>query len=133
MLLEMIGRSGSLQSEQKLLRVQSGSHIGPFYSPDGIADQMAFFDYWLKGIDNGIMNKPPVKIAIKTGDAAWLLLGPTRMPGRFPRRSTPEYYFDAVPLEDDFTVDGSMPVYTTPAERRRGDKQDRSGHVCSAD
>jgi predicted acyl esterase len=98
------------KSKNKLLRIQSGSHIGPFYSADGVADQMAFFDYWLKGIENGIMSKPPVKIAIKTGDArgvywsyadAWPL----------PQTRYTKFYLDARPEENGFRVDGTMPVY----------------------
>ena len=30
-------------------------------------DQLRFFDYWLKGIDTGIMDEPPVKLEIRTG------------------------------------------------------------------
>ena len=50
-----------------------GSHVHPFYTEDGRRDQIRFFDYWLKGIDNGVMDEPPVKLAIrKGGDAfAW--------------------------------------------------------------
>ncbi len=31
------------------------------------SDQLRFFDYWLKGIDNGVMDEPPVKLAIRKG------------------------------------------------------------------
>jgi predicted acyl esterase len=51
----------------KKLRMQNGSHVHPFYTADGRADQMRFFDYWLKGIDNGVMQEPPVKLAIRHG------------------------------------------------------------------
>jgi len=54
-------------SKNKKLRIQNGSHVHPFYTADGRKDQMRFFDYWLKGIDNGIMNEPPVKLAIRYG------------------------------------------------------------------
>jgi len=36
----------------------------PFYTEDGRRDQLRFLDYWLKGIDNGVMREPPVKLAI---------------------------------------------------------------------
>ena len=57
----------------KKLRIHLGSHVHPFYTEDGRRDQIRFFDYWLKGIDNGVMDEPPVKLAIrKGGDAfAW--------------------------------------------------------------
>jgi predicted acyl esterase len=54
-------------SKNKKLRMQNGSHVHPFYTADGRKDQMRFFDYWLKGIDNGIMEEPPVKLAIRHG------------------------------------------------------------------
>src|SRR5262249_59612953 len=43
----------------------------PFYSEDGRRDQLQFFDYWLKDIDNGVMQEPPVKLAIRTGHGAY--------------------------------------------------------------
>ncbi len=51
----------------KKLRIHSGSHVHPFYTEDGRRDQIRFFDYWLKGIDNGVMDEPPVKLAIRKG------------------------------------------------------------------
>ena len=51
----------------KKLRIHSGSHVHPFYTEDGRHDQIRFFDYWLKGIDNGVMDEPPVKLAIRKG------------------------------------------------------------------
>ena len=57
----------------KKLRIHLGSHVHPFYTEDGRRDQIRFFDYWLKGIANGVMDEPPIKLAIrKGGDAfAW--------------------------------------------------------------
>lgn len=54
-------------SKQKRLRVHTGTHIHPFYSEEGRMDQLRFMDYWLKGIDTGIMDEPPVKLEIRTG------------------------------------------------------------------
>ena len=51
----------------KKLRIHAGTHVHPFYSEDGRRDQLRFFDCWLKGIDNGVMDEPPVKLAIRTG------------------------------------------------------------------
>src|SRR5215468_9776205 len=51
----------------KKLRIQAGTHVHPFYTEDGRCDQLRFFDYWLKGIDNGVMEEPPVKLAIRRG------------------------------------------------------------------
>ena len=54
-------------SKHKKLRMHNGSHVHPFYTEEGKRDQLRFFDYWLKGIDNGIMDEPPVKLAIRKG------------------------------------------------------------------
>ncbi|MGA2568550.1 MAG: CocE/NonD family hydrolase [Pseudolabrys sp.] len=54
-------------SKHKKLRMQAGTHVHPFYTEEGRADQLRFFDYWLKGIDNGVMHEPPVKLAIRKG------------------------------------------------------------------
>ena len=54
-------------SRYKKLRIQTGSHVHPFYTEEGRQDQKRFFDYWLKGIEKGIMDEPPVKLAIRHG------------------------------------------------------------------
>ena len=58
-------------SKHKKLRIHCGTHYHPFYSEDGRRDQLRFFDHWLKGIDNGVMEEPPVKLAIRTGGGAY--------------------------------------------------------------
>lgn len=54
-------------SPHKKLRIHNGSHVHPFYTEEGKRDQLRFFDHWLKGIDNGVMDEPPVKLAIRKG------------------------------------------------------------------
>jgi predicted acyl esterase len=54
-------------SKHKKLRIHTGSHVHPFYTEEGRQDQLRFLDYWLKGIDNGVMDEPPVKLAIRKG------------------------------------------------------------------
>ena len=54
-------------SKEKKLRIHSGTHYHPFHSEEGRIDQLRWFDYWLKGIDTGIMDEPPVKLEIRTG------------------------------------------------------------------
>src|SRR3989442_13273334 len=54
-------------SRHKKLRIQAGTHVHPFYTEEGRRDQLRFFDYWLKGVDNGVMDEPPVKLAIRKG------------------------------------------------------------------
>jgi putative CocE/NonD family hydrolase len=55
------------KNPNKKLRIQNGSHVHPFYTADGRRDQIRFLDYWLKGKQNGIMDEPPVKLAIRHG------------------------------------------------------------------
>jgi putative CocE/NonD family hydrolase len=54
-------------SKNKKMRVHSGTHFHPFHSEEGRLDQLRFFDQWLKGMDTGIMDEPPVKLMIRTG------------------------------------------------------------------
>src|SRR5690348_9722618 len=54
-------------SRHKKLRIHAGTHVHPFYTEEGRRDQLRFFDYWLKGVDNGVMDEPPVKLAIRKG------------------------------------------------------------------
>jgi len=59
------------RTPHKKLRIHLGSHVHPFYTDDGREDQIRFFDHWLKGIDNGVMDEPPVKLAIRKGGDAF--------------------------------------------------------------
>ncbi len=55
------------RTPHKKLRIQAGTHYHPFYAEEARQDQLRFFDYWLKGIDTGVMEEPPVKLLIRTG------------------------------------------------------------------
>ena len=82
-------------SKHKKLRVHTGSHVHPFYTEEGRADQLRFLDYWLKGVDNGVMNEPPVKLAIRKGhdEIEW------RNENEWPlaRTQWTKFYFDLAP------------------------------------
>jgi len=54
-------------SKHKKLRIHTGSHVHPFYTEEGRRDQLRFLDHFLKGIDNGVMDEPPVRLAIRKG------------------------------------------------------------------
>ena len=54
-------------SKHKKLRIHTGTHYHAFYTEEGRMDQLRWFDYWLKGIETGIMIEPPVKLMIRTG------------------------------------------------------------------
>jgi hypothetical protein len=51
----------------KKLRIHAGTHVHPFYTEQARHEQLRFFDHWLKGIDNGVMDEPPVKLWIREG------------------------------------------------------------------
>jgi len=55
------------KSKHKKLRIHTGTHFHPFHSEEGRLDQLRWLDYWLKDIDTGIMDEPPVKLEIRTG------------------------------------------------------------------
>jgi putative CocE/NonD family hydrolase len=54
-------------SKHKKLRVHTGTHFHPFHAEEGRMDQLRWFDHWLKDIDTGIMDEPPVKLEIRSG------------------------------------------------------------------
>ncbi|WPN44616.1 CocE/NonD family hydrolase [Pseudomonas sp. P8_241] len=63
------------------------------YSRTAIADHRAFFDHWLKGVDNGIMDTPPVRLEIRSGNgASWI-----QEENEWPIAGTqyPQWFFDA--------------------------------------
>lgn len=55
------------KTERKKLRIHAGTHYHAFYAEEARRDQIRFFDHWLKGIDTGIMDEPPVRLQIRTG------------------------------------------------------------------
>ena len=52
------------KSKHKKLRIHTGTHFHPFHSEEGRLDQLRWLDYWLKDIDTGIMDEPPVKLSL---------------------------------------------------------------------
>src|SRR5262245_20191114 len=52
-------------SEQKWLEVHGGSHWAPFYTDYGVGLQKRFFDYFLKGKDNGWSKQPKVQLQVR--------------------------------------------------------------------
>ena len=53
-------------SEQKWLEVHGGSHWAPFYTDYGVKLQKRFFDYFLKGVDNGwATEQPKVQLQVR--------------------------------------------------------------------
>jgi predicted acyl esterase len=54
-----------IASREKWLKVQSGSYFHTFLQPKNVALQKRFFDHYLKGIDNGWQDEPPVEVEIR--------------------------------------------------------------------
>ena len=52
-------------AEQKWLEAHGDSHWSHFYSPYGVALQKRFFDYFLKGLDNGWSKQPRVQLNVR--------------------------------------------------------------------
>lgn len=101
-------------SKHKKLRIQAGTHVHPFYTEEGRQDQLRFFDYWLKGTDNGVMDEPPVKLAIRKGrdEIEW------RQEHEWPLARTrwTKLYFDLSPPAPGMTANAGYLVPTNPDE-----------------
>jgi hypothetical protein len=70
-----------VSSRQKWLKVQSGSYFHTFLQPRNVAMQRRFFDRYLKGIENGWNNEPPVEIEIRgPGDTVKRIMRSTGWP-----------------------------------------------------
>ena len=92
------------------------------YSAATVADHMAFFDHWLKGVDNGIMNKPPVRLEIRTGNGSSYLQEENEWP--IARTNYVKWYFDASPSNwngDEWRNDFLRLSATKPSAERRAD------------
>jgi predicted acyl esterase len=60
-----------------------------------VADHRAFFDHWLKGIDNGVMDRPPVRLEIRSGNGSSYLQEENEWPSARTRYT--RLYLDANP------------------------------------
>lgn len=49
------------------LRMHAGTHYHPFYENESKKEQLRFFDHWLKDIQNGVMEEPPIKLGVRQG------------------------------------------------------------------
>jgi predicted acyl esterase len=67
------------------------------YSKKSIAEHMRYFDYWLKGNDNGVMEEAPVRVQVRTGNGAHFVLHEHQWP--IARTEYRRWYLDARPAE----------------------------------
>lgn len=51
-------------SEEKWLRISNTHEWTDYYNPEHVADLLKFFDYYLKGIDNGWTKTPKVRMSV---------------------------------------------------------------------
>src|SRR5205085_1724774 len=105
-------------SEHKKLRIHTGSHYHPFHAEEARIDQLRWFDYWLKGIDTGIMDEPPVKLQIRTGGSKKPY--PFRFENEWPlaRTQWTKYYLQPTkdkPGSGEMSVEGKISA-TPPAK-----------------
>ncbi len=52
-------------SENKKLQMHIGGHVDAFYSDEGKFEMLRWYEHWLKDIDTGIMDEPPVKLCVR--------------------------------------------------------------------
>ena len=52
-------------SEHKKLWVEAGHEYARAYDAEVFEQHVRFFDHWLKGIENGIMDEPPVRVDLR--------------------------------------------------------------------
>ena len=80
-------------SEQKWLEVHGYEHWTHFYTPYGMDLQKRFFDYFLKGEDNGWDQEPKVRLQIRYPDNKFVERTETAWP--IPRTKWTTFYLDA--------------------------------------
>ncbi|MES2265054.1 MAG: CocE/NonD family hydrolase [Pseudomonadota bacterium] len=72
------------------------------YTGKTTEEHMRYFDYWLKGIANGVMDEAPVRVQVRTGNGAHVVLEEQEWP--IARTSYRRWYLDARP--SDWQNDG---------------------------
>ncbi|MDQ2848715.1 MAG: CocE/NonD family hydrolase [Actinomycetota bacterium] len=87
------------------------------YSAEAVEDHVAFFDHWLKGVDNGIMDTPPVRLEIRTGRGGSYTLEENEWP--VARTEYVKWYLDAsasdhrgdLPCDNVLRLGSTVPAY----------------------
>jgi predicted acyl esterase len=72
------------------------------YRQSTIAEHTAFFDHWLKGIDNDVMDGAPVRVQVRSGNGGHYVSEETEWP--IARTEYRRWYLDATP--SDWEGDG---------------------------
>ena len=58
----------NIASKEKWLKLQMGSYFLTFLMPENVKLQQRFFDRYLKGMDNGWAQEPPVEVTVRSVD-----------------------------------------------------------------
>ncbi len=84
-----------------------------------MAEHLRWFDYWLKGIDNGIMDEPPITYAVMgaQGDRMWRTADTWPLPEA---ASTP-FYLDAGPSGSANSINDGLLSQSAPVEAAQDD------------
>jgi len=72
------------------------------YDSSTVAEHRRWFDHWLKGIDNGVTDEPPVRVQLRTGNGGYLKIEENDWP--IARTRYRRWYLDAMP--SDWQGDG---------------------------
>ncbi|MCY4599686.1 MAG: CocE/NonD family hydrolase [Acidobacteria bacterium] len=119
-------------SEHKKLWVEAGHEYARAYAPDVFEQHVRFFDHWLKGVDNGIMDEPPVRVDLRlprdadNPKGAWK----TRFEDEWPiaRTQYQRLYLDAT----DPSGDGVLLAEPPPQARSTSYSADVSDDDCDS-
>jgi uncharacterized protein len=99
-----------------------GDYWGAYpYSPEFTKASIDFFDYWLKGIPNGIMNQPPVRMTVRLGGGGYYWQDENEWP--IARTVYTRYYLEAAHSSfkgDDHRNHFLKISKTVPAEESSG-------------
>lgn len=105
-------------SEEKQLSLITGNFIaGWMYSEPALAHHLEFYNRWLKGEQNDVMEKPPVKMMVRTGGGGWYWQFENEFP--IARTEYRKYYLDGTPqaLSGDANRDDFMTLSRTEPSR----------------
>ena len=130
------GADQKLRRSQKMLMgpwphaVNSTAKLGEVdFGPTAVIDMNAYwlrwFDYWLKGIDNGLMKEPPVRIFVM-GENAWT--NENEWP--IARTRWTKYYLHSNGHANTLSGDGTLST-AEPANEPDGQLHLRPGAACS--
>lgn len=67
------------------------------YKDTTTAEHMRWFDHWLKGVDNGVLDDAPVRVQVRTGNGARFVIEEADWP--LPRTAYRRWYLDAAPSD----------------------------------